>query len=70
MPKWLAISLLLLPSATFLLVSLAQGYEGYAEEAEATRRGAGEARRTLFGPELVERLSGALVAGLKATRSE
>lgn len=45
-------------------VSLAQGYIGYVETAEAMRTGAGEAKRVLFTPELAEQLAGGISLGL------
>jgi len=38
------------------IVSLTQGYLGYVDTPEAVREGRGEARRTWFGPDLLERL--------------
>lgn len=52
------------------VISLAQGYLGYAETAEATKEARGEARRTLFGPDLLERIATALATGLEATRPD
>ncbi|MGV3621915.1 MAG: neutral/alkaline non-lysosomal ceramidase N-terminal domain-containing protein [Archangium sp.] len=46
------------------VVSLTDGYAGYVETDEAARAGTGEAKRQLFPPELLERLSeGARLAG-------
>lgn len=46
------------------VVSLADGYAGYVETIENARSGEGEARRQVFPPELLERLSeGARLAG-------
>jgi hypothetical protein len=49
------------------IVSLAQGYLGYAEEPKAARDGHGEAKRMLFEPDLIERIATALVEGVVAT---
>ena len=46
-------------------VSLVNGYLGYAEPADRVERGAGESRRQLFGPGLLE----ALRFGTEATRA-
>jgi neutral ceramidase len=43
------------------LVSLADGYVGYVDTAERFRSGAGEARRSYYGPELAARLERAVV---------
>lgn len=51
------------------LVSLAQGYVGYLETPEAMAQGKGEARRTLFGPALQERLGQGLAAGIAAVQA-
>jgi len=51
------------------VVSLAQGYIGYAESPAAVRAGRGEAKRSLFEPELLERLAQGLAAGMEATRA-
>ncbi len=59
---------LLSPGDRLALVSLAQGYVGYAETPEAMRQGVGEAKRTLFGPELLERLRVGLSVALEAVR--
>jgi hypothetical protein len=59
----------LLPAqAKVALVSLAQGYVGYLETPEAMAQGQGEARRTLFGSALQERIGEGLVRGLEALR--
>lgn len=51
------------------LVSLAQGYIGYVETPEKVRAGIGEARRTYFEPELLERLkAGARLAAESVRR--
>lgn len=47
------------------VVSLADGYAGYVETDEAARAGTGEAKRQLFPPELLQRLTeGAQLAGV------
>ncbi len=48
------------------LVSLAQGYVGYAESPKAYAAGEGEARRVIFGPDLAPRLAEALAVGIQA----
>lgn len=48
------------------IVSLADGYIGYAEDAERIRRGEGEAVRSYYGPELAERLEAGIAAALRA----
>jgi neutral ceramidase len=47
------------------VVSLAQGYLGYIETPEAVRERRGEARRTWYGPGLLDRLG----QGLRAAAS-
>ncbi len=59
----------LAPGARIALVSVAQGYVGYLETPEAMAQGKGEARRTLFGPGLQERLGQGIDAALEAMRS-
>ncbi|MBI5548935.1 MAG: neutral/alkaline non-lysosomal ceramidase N-terminal domain-containing protein [Deltaproteobacteria bacterium] len=58
---------LLAPGEQMAWVSFAQGYVGYVEPVEVMKQGAGEAKRALFGPELIERIAGALAKGLEAT---
>ncbi|HUL60855.1 MAG TPA: neutral/alkaline non-lysosomal ceramidase N-terminal domain-containing protein [Anaeromyxobacteraceae bacterium] len=48
------------------VLSLAGGYVGYVETPERVRAGAGEARRTYYGPDLADRLGSAAVAAARA----
>jgi neutral ceramidase len=49
-------------------VSLANGYLGYVEPAERVGRAAGESRRQLFGPSLLDALRNGVAAGASALR--
>lgn len=57
----------LAPGERLALVSFAQGYVGYVETAQAVKKGTGEAKRVLFGPELDAQLLGGVALGLAAT---
>jgi hypothetical protein len=48
------------------IVSLAGGYIGYVDTPARTRSGEGEARRTYYGPDLAERLQGAITTAAGA----
>jgi hypothetical protein len=48
------------------VASLVDGYIGYVEDAERTRRGEGEAGRTYYGPELAQRLEAGVAAAVAA----
>ncbi len=50
------------------VVSLSQGYLGYAETPERVRAREGEARRTYYGPQFIGRLGDGLVAAVNAVR--
>ncbi|HTN51714.1 MAG TPA: neutral/alkaline non-lysosomal ceramidase N-terminal domain-containing protein [Anaeromyxobacter sp.] len=52
------------------VVALANGYLGYVESAEQVTRGAGEADRTYYGPELEARLEKGIVLAAEAARGD
>lgn len=50
------------------ILALANDWVGYVETSEQTARAAGETARTVYGPELAERLAGAVSLAAQATR--